>query len=177
MASFVILRIAGGTHCTIPLVFAGSIFPAGGIDKGHDMHLIYLFPLLLGMMMLFSLYKPLSWMARWGIAYTVGMAAGLRAYGVLNPNVLQLVKNTIIPIVGTDLPFFSLTGDSYFNNLIILIELFTGLLYFYFSREQTGHFSKVTKVGIYFLMISFGASFVCGYGSYFTTDRKVFRFN
>ena len=31
--------------------FAGSIFPAGGIDKGHDMHLIYLFPLLLGMMM------------------------------------------------------------------------------------------------------------------------------
>ena len=140
-------------------IFAGSIFPAGGIDKGHDMHLIYLFPLLLGMMMLFSLYKPLSWMARWGIAYTVGMAAGLRAYGVLNSNVIGQVKNTIIPIVGTDLPFFSLTGDSYFNNLIILIGTVTGLLYFYFSREQTGHFSKVTKVGIYFLMISFGASF------------------
>ena len=83
------------------------------------MHLIYLFPLLLGMMMLFSLYKPLSWMARWGIAYTVGMAAGLRAYGVLNSNVIGQVKNTIIPVVGTDLPFFSLTGDSYFNNLII----------------------------------------------------------
>ena len=32
--------------------FAGSIFPAGGIDKGHDMHLIYLFPLLLGMMIM-----------------------------------------------------------------------------------------------------------------------------
>jgi len=43
--------------------------------------------------------------------------------------------------------------------LIILVGTITGLLYFYFSREQTGAFGKVTKVGIYFLMISFGASF------------------
>ena len=32
-------------------------------------------------------------------------------------------------------------------------------LYFYFSKEHKGVFGKVTKVGIYFLMISFGASF------------------
>ncbi len=32
-------------------------------------------------------------------------------------------------------------------------------MYFYFSREHTGNFGKLTKVGIYFLMISFGASF------------------
>ena len=138
---------------------AGSIFPDGGIDMGHDMHLIYLLPMALGFMMLLSIYKPLNWMARWGIAYTVGMAAGLRAYGILNSNVLGQVKNTIIPVIGTELPFFSLTGDSYFNNLIILVGTVTGLLYFYFSREQTGAFGKVTKIGIYFLMISFGASF------------------
>ena len=123
------------------------------------LHLIYLLPMALGFMMLLSIYKPLNWMARWGIAYTVGMAAGLRAYGILNSNVLGQVKNTIIPVVGTELPFFSLTGDSYFNNLIILVGTVTGLLYFYFSREQTGAFGKVTKIGIYFLMISFGASF------------------
>jgi hypothetical protein len=35
----------------------------------------------------------------------------------------------------------------------------TGLLYFFFSKEHTGNFGKVTRVGIYFLMISFGASF------------------
>ena len=32
-------------------------------------------------------------------------------------------------------------------------------MYFYFSREHTGNFGRLTKVGIYFLMISFGASF------------------
>ena len=32
-------------------------------------------------------------------------------------------------------------------------------MYFYFSREHTGNFGKLSKLGIYFLMISFGASF------------------
>jgi hypothetical protein len=32
-------------------------------------------------------------------------------------------------------------------------------MYFYFSKEQRGNFGKLTRVGIYFLMISFGASF------------------
>ena len=32
-------------------------------------------------------------------------------------------------------------------------------MYFYFSREHTGNFGKLSKLGIYFLMVSFGASF------------------
>ena len=109
--------------------------------------------------MLLSLYKPFNWMARWGIAYTVGMAAGLRAYGYLSSNVLGQVKGTIMPLVNTDLPLFDLVERSHFNNLVILVGTITGLLYFYFSKEHKGVFGKVTKVGIYFLMISFGASF------------------
>lgn len=138
---------------------SSSIFPAGGIDKGHELHLSYLIPFALGIMMLLSLFKKLNWFARWGIAYTVGMAAGLRAYGFLNSNVILQIKGTIIPLLDPDLPFFSLLGDSHFNNLVILVGTVTGLLYFFFSKEQTGNFGKVTRVGIYFLMISFGASF------------------
>ena len=40
-----------------------------------------------------------------------------------------------------------------------MIGTITGLMYFYFSREHTGNFGKLSKLGIYFLMISFGASF------------------
>jgi hypothetical protein len=47
----------------------------------------------------------------------------------------------------------------FFNGLIVLVGTITGLLYFYFSKEHKGWFGKVGKVGIYFLMISFGASF------------------
>ena len=73
-------------------------FPNGGVDKGHEIHNVilgipnvhYLIPFALGIMMLLSLIPKISWFARWGIAYTVGMAAGLRAYGFLNSNVMTL---------------------------------------------------------------------------------------
>ena len=42
---------------------------------------------------------------------------------------------------------------------MILVGTITGLLYFYFSKEHKGVLGKISKVGIYFLMISFGASF------------------
>ena len=136
-----------------------SVFPGGGIDKGHHMELLYLLPFALGIMMLLSVSSKLSWMARWGIAYTVGMAAGLRAYGFLNSNVLGQIKGSAFQLFNSDLPFFALASESIFNNFIILIGTITGLMYFYFSREHTGNFGKLSKLGIYFLMISFGASF------------------
>ena len=136
-----------------------SVFPDGGIDKGHHMELLYLLPFALGIMMLLSVSSKLSWMARWGIAYTVGMAAGLRAYGFLNSNVLGQIKGSAFQIFNSDLPFFALASESIFNNFIILIGTISGLMYFYFSREHTGNFGKLSKLGIYFLMVSFGASF------------------
>ena len=136
-----------------------SIFPEGGIDKGHDMDLTYLIPFVIGIMMILSIFKRFNWMARWGIAYTVAIAAGLRAYGYLNSYILGQVKGTIVPLANTENPIFHISDPSLFNNLIILIGTVTGLLYFFFSKEQTGTFGKVTRVGIYFLMISFGASF------------------
>ncbi len=147
-----------GIYDIMGTIFSSAVFPAGGIDKGHGMHLIYLLPFALGVMMLLSVSSKMSWFARWGIAYTVGMAAGLRAYGFLNSNVIGQVKGTAVSLTG-DMPIFALIGDSYFNSLIIIVGTITGLLYFYFSREHTGWVGKASRVGIYFLMISFGASF------------------
>ena len=136
-----------------------SIFPIGGIDKGHNMDLTYLIPLVLGIMMILSIFKQFNWMARWGIAYTVAIAAGLRAYGYLNSYILGQIKGTIVPLANTEYPIFHISEPSLINNLLILLGTVTGLLYFFFSKEQSGSFGKITRLGIYFLMISFGASF------------------
>ena len=106
-----------------------------------------------------SLIPSFSWMARWGIAYVVGMAAGLKAYGYLNSNVIGQIKGTAVNIFDFSLPIFSLSSPSVFNNLIIFVGTICGLLYFYFSKEHKGLLGKASKIGIYFLMISFGASF------------------
>jgi hypothetical protein len=72
---------------------------------------------------------------------------------------LGQIKGSAFQLVNSNLPYFALVGESIFNNIVILIGTITGLMYFYFSREHTGNFGRLTKVGIYFLMISFGASF------------------
>ena len=136
-----------------------SIFPNGGIDKGHNMDLTYLIPLVLGIMMILSIFRQFNWMARWGIAYTVAIAAGLRAYGYLNSYILGQIKGTVVPLANTEYPIFHISEPSLINNLLILLGTVTGLLYFFFSKEQSGSFGKITRLGIYFLMISFGASF------------------
>ena len=123
------------------------------------MDLSYLIALVLGIMMILSIFKQFNWMARWGIAYTVAIAAGLRAYGYLNSYILGQIKGTIVPLANTEYPIFHISEPSLVNNLLILLGTVTGLLYFFFSREQSGSFGKITRLGIYFLMISFGASF------------------
>ena len=46
-----------------------------------------------------------------------------------------------------------------FDVLVVLIGVVSVLVYFFFSVEHTGVVGGVSKVGIYFLMVAFGASF------------------
>jgi len=128
-----------------------SMFPVNGIKGFDEISWIYIIPFMLGIFMLLRLVPRLGWLARWAIAYIVGMAAGLRFYGFLNSDVLMQIKAATVDF----------SGDwwSIFNGLILLIGTLSGLVYFFFSKEQTGIVGKVSKVGIYFLMIKFGASF------------------
>jgi len=45
------------------------------------------------------------------------------------------------------------------SNIIVFLGVFCGLIYFFFSVEHKGFFGAASRVGIWILMISFGASF------------------
>ena len=45
------------------------------------------------------------------------------------------------------------------NTLLIMLGVISVLIYFIFSVEHKGAIGRVSKIGIWFLMISFGASF------------------
>jgi len=128
----------------------GRLFPAY-IDAGYDLDLTYIIPLILGIFMLFRLIPSLSWLSRISIAYIVGMGAGLKFYVIVNSNILTQIKSSAINFNGT--------GWEIFNQIIILVGVFSGLIYFFFSKEHKGTIGKISKIGIYFLMIKFGASF------------------
>jgi len=128
----------------------GRLFPKY-VDKGFEFEPTYIIPLILGIFMLLRLIPSLAWLARISIAYIVGMAAGLKFIVYLNSNVLLQIKNSSID--------FSSSGFEIFNEVVILIGVISGLVYFFFSKEHTGTIGKISKIGIYFLMIKFGASF------------------
>ncbi len=128
-----------------------GIFPENGIEGFKNIELLYIIPFILGIFMLLRLVPNLGWLARWAIAYIVGMAGGLRFYSFLNSDIMEQIKSASID--------FSGDWATIINAIILLIGTLTGLLYFFFSKEHTGIVGKLSKVGIYFLMVSFGASF------------------
>jgi len=46
-----------------------------------------------------------------------------------------------------------------FSNIVIFIGVFCGLIYFFFSKEHKGAFGTASRIGVWILMITFGAGF------------------
>lgn len=121
--------------------------------------LFYLIPLVFGILLLWRLMPKGQWVSRWSLAFVVGITAGLRLIAYMSSDFIGQVRNTMVPLLVT-VPGSGAIGwlDS-MNNMIIAAGVFTGLCYFYFSKEHTGAFGRVARVGIWTLMVTFGAGF------------------
>ncbi len=114
---------------------------------------LYLVAGILGVMMLLRLVPKIGWISRWPLSFIVGSTAGLYFITYLQSNIINQIRSTIIPI------YVSGNLGISISNLIVFVGVFCGLVYFFFSREHKGVFGGAAKVGIWFLMITFGASF------------------
>lgn len=107
---------------------------------------------ILGVLMLMRLLPKVGWISRWPLAFIVGATAGLYLITYFASNVMVQVEDTVRPLVAANM--YDTIG-----NIVVAIGTFTGLIYFFFSKEHTGAFGGAAKVGIVFLMVTFGASF------------------
>lgn len=117
----------------------------------------YIIAAIFGIMMLLRLVPRIGWISRWPLAFVVGTTSGVYLTRYLASNALAQINSTLkdfIPI--SQAGFLSWMNVNY---LLILIGVLTGLTYFYFSKEHKGLTGGAAKVGIYFLMVTFGASF------------------
>jgi hypothetical protein len=129
--------------------------PGGGV--------VYLLAGVLGVMMLMRLLPKIGWISRWPMAFIVGATAGLYFITYLQSNALEQMKATIAtPLITADFyrhlwpppPF-----NPYWDPLWVFVGTFTGLVYFFFSLEHKKVVGVVARIGILFLMVTFGASF------------------
>ena len=121
---------------------------------------IALVPLLLGMMLLWRLLPRGAWVARWPLAFIIGTTAGIRLVGYLDADFVNQIRSTIIPLVVLPAAGFDMRSVWLsLRNITLVAGVLACLTYFFFSVEHRGIVGRVSRVGVWILMITFGASF------------------
>ena len=134
-------------------------FAGGGAEAGlggarlGDYRGWLILPGLLGLILLTRLVGRLSWMSRWSLALIIGVYAGIKTTGFAQGDLVEQVHGSLQPLWTGQLA-------SSLNALIFTLGLVTSLLYFFYSREHKGALGVTSRLGLFFLMVSFGA----GYG-------------
>ena len=112
-----------------------------------------LLPGLLGLMM-FSRFSPkISWMSRVPLAVVMGITAGIFLTTQLHGFVLPQMQSTMNTFVNAE------GFAEMFLASLIAVGVISTMIYFYFSHEHVGVLGVTAKLGIWFIMISFGAHF------------------
>lgn len=113
---------------------------------------LYIIPAALSLFMLAQLIPKIRWIGRISIAFVVGTGAGYGFVTYLKSNLFEQVHSAIYPLWSGNI-WTSLGG------VVLLIGTVTGIFYFFFSLEHKGVLRIGARVGMMFLMITFGASF------------------
>ncbi|HID92528.1 MAG TPA: hypothetical protein EYP60_00395 [bacterium (Candidatus Stahlbacteria)] len=123
-----------------PMLIDRFITPEGTVNW------ILLIPAFLSATILFRFIPRISWISRWGIAFTIGMGAGIGLTMALHGYIIPQLQATLLPL-------------NSINNVVIVVGVLSTLTYFFFSVEHRGPIAGVARLGITFIMIAFGASF------------------
>jgi hypothetical protein len=113
-----------------------------------------LVPAFLGVLILLRLVPRLSWLSRTSFALYIGGAAGYAIPATINGQLLPQLYKTIAPFGP-----WATDWSSNLNLLLVIIGVFSTLIFFFFSLEHKGAVGTVSKVGLLFIMLGFGASF------------------
>jgi hypothetical protein len=121
------------------------------IEPLRQGQLWYIFPGILGVMIWTRFSRKWSWISRFSLAFYIGSGAGIAIPLYLQNFVIRQLHATMLPV--------GFSSWQLFTNILIIIGVFCALTYFYFSKEHKGVFGASAKVGIWTLMVGFGAGF------------------
>lgn len=110
-------------------------------------------PGLLGVMMFSRFFKGYHWVSRFALAFVMGNTAGIFLLSELHGKVMPQVQATMLSVDPSQ------GFGSLLLALIVIVGVISTLIYFYFSKEHKGVLGGVARLGIWFIMISFGAHF------------------
>lgn len=123
-----------------------------------EANLLMLIPLALSILMLLRLKRSFTFLSRPILAMIVGAGAGLSIPAMFDARILKQVSATIEPFA-----VFAASPESswalLFNAIVGLVGCLAVMTYFFYTRPETPFVRNTSNVGVYFLMIFFGATF------------------
>jgi len=129
------------------------IYPQCVKPVAHGEHLLMIIPGVLGLF-LFSRFIPKAgWLSRWSLAIIIGAYAGIKTTGFAQGDLVAQFQASILPLY---VPGH--LGAS-INNVLFLAGLLSTLVFFFFSTEHKGAIKGTAQLGVWFLMVSFGAAY------------------
>jgi hypothetical protein len=118
----------------------------------HNHQYLLLVGGILGLMMFTRLWRRTEWISRYPVAFYVAAWAGYVIPSYIQVRIMQQAESTMFdPTAVSIRQAISLT--------VLLVGVVTTLIYFYFSAEHKGTLKGISRIGITFLMIGFGATF------------------
>ncbi len=150
-AEHLLVGVSAGYYLAI--YWHNSIYP-NIISHVKAQEWLYLFPLFLGLLY-FAVFVPKhGYLIRWPIAFLLGTGSGVVIPATFQANIYKQVEGTLL-----NSPASYPAPLDFVNAIIIFLGVLLVLSYFFFSREHTGPLKISSKLGIWILMIGFGASF------------------
>lgn len=125
---------------------------------------VLLIPATLGLLMLARFIPKIAWLSRIAFAFVVGFGSGVAIPRIVSSYILKQIEDTVNPLItmvdgGLSLSMNLASPQSGVNTIVLLIGVVSVLFYFFFSVEHTGPGKVTARIGIYFLMMAFGAAF------------------
>jgi hypothetical protein len=126
----------------------------------NSLHPWYLVPGILGVLMFSRFSQKWAWVSRYPMAIYIGISAGVTIPLEMTNRVLRQLVATMVPI-----NWGNFLGHSYldiaagYSQIIVIIGSVAALVYFFFSTPHRGVIGGISKLGVWILMIGFGATF------------------
>ncbi len=155
MAEHILIGLSVGF--TLVLLWNSVLTPKLFVPLFSKGDLWSLIPFAMSILMLMRLRGSWSKFSKPVMALIIGAGAGLSIPARMDARILKQLSATIEPFSAMGLG--QLSAGDIFNAILGLIAVLTVMVYFFYTRPDNKPVRAISQVGIYFLMIFFGATF------------------
>ncbi len=117
-----------------------------GIKPLTSGKIIYVLPMVLGLLLYTRFSKSQAWIARIPMGFLIGIGTGMAIRGTIGSQIVEQIRATLI-------------APNSINNIVIIVGVLTTMSYFFFSLEHKGALGSSARLGRLIMMVTFGAAF------------------